>query len=66
MHFVLITDNLLLGFVPALAGMVLFFSGRLSVVPLIYANQAKYYTKVLFRGTWLSERSVNFKKDTTG
>lgn len=50
MYFVLITDNLLPGFVPALEGMVLFFARRLRVVPLIYANLANITQKYFSGG----------------
>lgn len=62
MHFILILDNMLFGLVPALAGLILFFVRRISIVPLIYLSLVQYYIKVMFRGTWLSERSVNYLK----
>jgi len=62
MHLILILNNMILGLLPALAGLLLFFVRRLSIVPLIYLNQLQYYFKVLFKGTWLSERSVNYSK----
>ncbi len=67
MHLLLILNNLVLGFFPALLGVVLFLNDRINVYALTYIKLAGYYFNVLKTGIWVSERSVNYsavKNDT--
>jgi hypothetical protein len=59
MHAFLIFDNVLLGLLPAITGLILFFVSSLNVIALTYLQLMSYYLKVLKSGTWLSERSLN-------
>ena len=60
MHIFLILNNLILGFLPALLGILFFFVNNLSANSKIYARLFHYYLSVFRTGIWLSERSVNF------
>lgn len=60
MHLILIVNNLLLGLLPALLGMVFFFVKRLNILTGIYFGLCSYYLRVLRTGNWLSVRSVNY------
>ena len=60
MHTFLILNNILLGFIPALAGTLLFFNSSLNITARIYFQLVAYYVNVLKTGTWLSKRSVNY------
>jgi GT2 family glycosyltransferase len=60
MHTILIFDNILLGLLPALAGVLLFFIKDLNIIARIYIQLMSYYLNVLKSGTWLSKRSVNY------
>ena len=60
MHLFLLVNNLLIGFVPAIIGIVLFFITGLFVRSQIYLRLVSYYLNSLRRGTWLSQRSVNY------
>ncbi len=57
MHAFLIVDNVLFGFIPAMAGLFLFFVSDLNVIAQTYFKLVTYYLKVLRSGTWLSKRS---------
>jgi hypothetical protein len=59
MHLLLVLNNMLLGLIPALPGVVLFFVKRLNVSSLIYFRLAGYYLNALKSGKWISVRSVN-------
>jgi hypothetical protein len=60
MHLILILNNMVLGFLPALLGVLLFFVKRIHVLSRIYLALALYYLKVMKSGSWMSERSVNY------
>jgi GT2 family glycosyltransferase len=60
MHSILILNNMVLGLVPALIGLPLFFIKSLSVNSLSYFRLMDYYLSVISSGTWLSQRSVNY------
>jgi GT2 family glycosyltransferase len=62
MHAFLILDNILFGFLPAIAGSVLFFIRRLNINSRIYIQLVRYYLNGMQSGTWLSRRSVNYNK----
>ena len=61
MHLVLILDNMLLGWLPAVAGLLFFFLRPVRVLPLLYFSLAGYYFGALLKGSWLSSRSVNYR-----
>ncbi len=58
MHLFLIANNLLFGFIPAVAGLILFFIKDLNVMSHIYFRLIAYYFNAMLSGTWLSKRSV--------
>ena len=60
MHTFLVLNNLLFGFIPALAGSILFFIRDLNIISRIYFRLAGYYLNCLKQRTWLSIRSVNY------
>lgn len=62
LHFVVISGVLLGKLIPALLGLPLFFVRRLNQYTHLYRRLLAYYFLVPFRGTWLSPRSVNYKK----
>lgn len=60
MHIFLIINNLIIGFLPALLGILLFFVSSLATNSKIYFQLVRYYLNVLQSGKWLSKRSVNY------
>jgi GT2 family glycosyltransferase len=58
----LIVNNLISSGLTALPGLVLFFVPRLFVRTLIFVGLVKYYSGALLRFSWISPRSVNFRK----
>jgi len=60
MHFILILNNMVLGLLPALVGMVFSFIPKASIFPLTYIKLVGYYLHVLRTGNWMSVRSVNY------
>jgi GT2 family glycosyltransferase len=58
----LVLNNLISSSLTALPGVVLFFVPKLFVRTLIFIGLMKYYLGALSRGSWISPRSVNFKK----
>jgi len=60
MHTFLILNHLLFGLLPAISGIILFFVKDLNVRTHIYFQLIAYYLNVLWSGTWLSRRSVNY------
>jgi GT2 family glycosyltransferase len=67
MHGYFVLNNLFL--VPLLAavlGILLFFKKSLSTYPRLYLNIVRYYAAALAGRTWLSHRSVNYKKAAPG
>ncbi len=61
LHFFLIINHLVLGIVPAIIGILIFFVNKFSALSQIYFKLLGYYLDSLFRGTWLSRRSVNYR-----
>ena len=57
----LVINNLISGGIMALAGLLFFFLPKVFSRTLIYCMLIGYYTSSLFRFSWISERSVNFK-----
>lgn len=65
MQSYLVINNLFLGqLIVALLGLLFFFNPSLRVYTRLYINILKYYAGAVANGTWLSRRSVNFKKAT--
>lgn len=60
MHLILILNNMVFGFIPAVVGIPLFFFRPLSIYTLTYFRLMDYYMNVFPSGTWLSERSVKY------
>ena len=58
----LVTNNLISGGIMALLGLVLFFIPKVFSRTLIYCRLIRYYTRSLFRLSWISPRSVNFQR----
>jgi GT2 family glycosyltransferase len=58
-------NNLLVGqLVLAILGLVFFFKKSLLVYTRLYVNIVKYYGGALAKSTWLSQRSINYRKIT--
>ena len=62
MHTFLLINNLLLGFIPALLGLSLFFVKGLFASANSYFQLVGYYARRLASCNWLSHRSVNYSK----
>lgn len=62
-HLILIIDNLLTGLLTGIPGLLFFFIPVLFVRFLILVRLMNYYSGSLFRRSWISPRSVNFRKD---
>jgi GT2 family glycosyltransferase len=60
MHLILILNNLVLGLLPALLGMIFFFVRRCNICTLTYFHLWGYYLDVLKTGIWISVKSVNY------
>jgi len=60
MHMILILNSLILGAIPAILGVLLFFIKPLQVCTRIYLRLVEYYFNVAFSGRWLSVKSVNY------
>jgi len=58
-HIFLIFNNLILGLLPAIWGILFFYVNGLSAGSKIYARLVHYYWDVLRSGKWLSKRSPN-------
>jgi GT2 family glycosyltransferase len=56
-----VADNLITGIVTGLTGLVFFFIPKLFVRFLVFLRVTGYYTGSLFRKSWISPRSVNFR-----
>lgn len=57
----LVTNNLITNGITALAGLLLFFIPRIYSRFLIFIRLFRYYLTALFRRSWISPRSVNFR-----
>jgi len=58
----LIINNLINGVFTAVLGLIFFFIPKLFVRSVIYSRLVAYYISSLFRRSWISPRSVNFRK----
>jgi GT2 family glycosyltransferase len=58
----IVADNLITGIIPALIGFLLFFIPKLFVRFLFRIRLIDYYSGSLLRRSWLSPRSINFRK----
>lgn len=58
----LVINNLISGGITALAGLLFFFLPKVFSRTLIFCRLISYYTSSLLRLSWISERSVNFKR----
>lgn len=59
-QFLVILNNLIFKTVMAVFGLVFFFIPKLRLGLRIYLKLMKYYINALFRGTWLSAKSLNY------
>jgi GT2 family glycosyltransferase len=57
----LVINNLISGGIVALMGLILFFFPKVFSRTLIFGRLIKYYAGTLFRVSWISPRSVNYK-----
>ena len=65
MQSYLVINNLFLGqLIIALLGLVFYFKPSLRVYTRLYVNILKYYAGAFVNKTWLSQRSVNYRKAT--
>ncbi len=63
MQAYIVVNNLLLGqLIFAFLGLLFFFRPSLRVFPRLYVRTLKYYAGALSTGSWMSPRSVKFKK----
>ncbi|MGI9531391.1 glycosyltransferase family 2 protein [Lutimonas sp.] len=62
LHTLMIVGSFLERFILALAGIVLFFNKKMRVHIYIFKHLITYYVNALFKGTWISPRSVNYMK----
>ena len=61
LQILLILNNLIGGFPMAFIDLLLFFHPKMFVRTVIYCRLIGYYFGALVRGSWISQRSVNFK-----
>jgi GT2 family glycosyltransferase len=67
MHSYFVLNNLFsVPLIAAVVGTLLFFKRSFSTYPRLYANIVRYYAAALTGRTWLSHRSVNYKKVAHG
>lgn len=59
----LVCNNILSFLIPALLGMIFFFNKKMKTFSKIYSGLMGYYLTSLFHKTWLSPRSVNYRKN---
>ena len=59
----LVVNNLVSGGIMALLGLLLFFIPKVFSRTLIYLRLICYYTRSVFRLSWISPRSVNYPKN---
>ena len=58
----LVCNNVLTFFIPALFGLIFFFNKRMRIFSKIYTGLMSYYLNSLLHNTWLSARSVNYRR----
>jgi GT2 family glycosyltransferase len=59
---IIVADNLITGILSGITGLILFFIPKLYVRLLLLIRLIAYYSGSLLRRSWISPRSVNFKK----
>ena len=57
-----VADNLVTGIITGLCGLLFFFIPKLFIRFLVLLRVTGYYTSAVFRRSWISPRSVNFRK----
>jgi len=62
LHSMVIIDNLIIGFIPFLLGLIFFYIKKVNLNTHIYFRMVMYYLNAIRRLTWLSPRSVNYKR----
>jgi GT2 family glycosyltransferase len=58
----LVINNLVSGIIQAVPGTLLFFVPKMYIRTLMFIRLSGYYTGALVNRTWISRRSVNFRK----
>jgi GT2 family glycosyltransferase len=58
----LIINNIISLIIPAVFGLLFFFNNKMNTYFRIYSNLMGYYFNCLTKRTWLSKRSVNYKR----
>lgn len=58
----MVANNLITNLITAIPGLILFFIPKLFVRTLIFVNLLKYYFGAFLNLTWVSPRSVNYRK----
>ncbi|MDT7833083.1 glycosyltransferase family 2 protein [Flavobacteriaceae bacterium S356] len=59
-QLLLVLSNIIFKTVLGIVGLIFFFIPKLRLILNIYLKLVKYYIKALFKGTWLSKRSLNY------
>lgn len=62
MQIFLVFNNLIAGFIPAVLGLLVFFNKSLKIASMTYFKLIKYYIQAMIYRTWMSPRSVKFRK----
>lgn len=66
MQSYLVINNLLFGqLIFAVLGLLFFFKPSMTIYPVLYVKIVRYYASALANKTWMSQRSVNYKRTTT-
>lgn len=64
MQSYLVINNLLFGqMIFAIFGLLFFFRPSMAIYPRLYVKIVRYYASALVNKTWMSQRSVNYKKE---
>jgi GT2 family glycosyltransferase len=62
LHMMVIADVLIVKLIPALLGIPFFFIKRFNLYSRLYIKLIYYYIQAIYHGTWLSPRSIKYKK----
>jgi len=62
LHAFFMINNLIFKFIPFVLGTFFFFIEPLNIRRRIYFNLVKYYSNAIVVRTWISPRSINYKK----
>lgn len=60
-HVILLFNNIITGFVIAIAGLIFFFIPKILVRTFVFLRLVNYYLNALYRRTWVSPRSVLYR-----